>query len=187
MRLFIYDKRTRKLKSCLLSGNTLYTIKGPPQHFRYCLILWSIAVLISLLTYLELLPLWALIGAGLLGVIGVVVLLSYLLAFYWYDVEYGVSLNKPMPSECVELSDTTYVAFDDNKLVVVYSTRPIVAPLSNNNRFTTLFDCRSFVEEFEPVARLSISPAFVKTSNEVNANRETEKIRNIIERYFGAK
>lgn len=187
MRLFIYDKRTRKLKSCLLIGNTLYTIKGPPQQFRYCLILWAIAALISLLVYLEFIPLWALIGAGLLGVIGVVVLLSYLLAFYWYDVEYGVSLNKLMPSECVvELSVTTYVAFDDNKLAVLYSTRPIVAPVSNN-RLTTLFDCQSFVEEFEPVARLSISPAFVKTSNEVNANRETEKIRNIIERHFGAK
>ena len=175
MRIFIYDKRTRKLKSCLLSGNTLYTIKGPPQQFRYCLILWSIAVLISLLTYLE-----------LLGVIGVVVLLSYLLTFYWYDVEYGVSLNKLMPSECVELSDTTYVAFDNDILAVIYSTRPLIAP-HNNNRIATLFDYQSFVEEFEPVARLSISPAVVKTSNEVNANRETEKIRNIIERYFGAK
>lgn len=187
MRLFIYNKRTRKLKSCLLVGNTLYTIKGPPQHFRYCLVMWTIAAIISLLTYLELLPLWALIGPGLLVVISIVVLLSYLLAFYWYDVEYGVSLNKLMPSECgVELSDTTYVSFDCDTLAIIYSTRPIIAP-HNNNRVATLFDCQSFVEEFEPVARLSISPALVKTSNEGKANQETEKIRNIIERHFGVK
>lgn len=186
MKLFIYDKKTRKLKSCAVCGGMLYTLKDPPRLVRRCSMLLAPAAIITLPIVAGLIPLYVSVVPAVLVALAIAVLLSYVMSFHWRDVEWSVDIDKLVPRECAaKLSNTTFVAFDSDMLVVIYSQHHPV--LSSDDKFAKLFDCRSFVNEFEAVVGGSVSIEYTTTDNQHRANQEADQVRIIIERHFGAK
>lgn len=192
MKIFIYNKNTRKIKSCELNANILYTLKDPPRHYWYCVMFCLLPAAVISLLIVTFIPhlnwVWAIPGSFVAA--GAALLAHRLLAFYWNKVEYNVKLGSLLPTECLaKLSLTTCVAFDSNTIVVVYSWGGVEVnePFIGRDKFTTMFDCQTFVEELGEAVWNFPPLEYIKIWEQRNANQKAELIRNIIERHFGVK